>query len=195
MSPLLVRSQHSDVDELAERADQLIQESREALRRHPAARPPGRSAQTRKREQASMSYCLADLRATQQGRLLGRQFGHDSFALARWLGLAVERVPLSQLQRADRPRTTILARLWRLPGQPPFVQLADELDGRQALTSLAHEAGHFLGLPDERLCDQFAAAFMKVEDDELPGGRWGKWRCEAEERARRDAATAARARR
>jgi hypothetical protein len=133
--------------------DELLEEARRLSRV-----PPRRTGQ---RPPASAKG------ASKDGRDLGRRFGHDSFALARSLGLAVERVPLGQLQREDRPGVTITGRFWCL--QPPLVQLAEGLDARESARVLAHEIGHFLDLPDERSCDQFADRFVKVEDDEMPG--------------------------
>lgn len=102
---------------------------------------------------------------------MGRQFAHDSYALARHLGLTIQRVPLSQLQNADRPSIEIRGRLWQLPGWRPFVQLADGLDGHQALFTLAHECAHALGFENERHADQFAQRFLEVSPDET---RWGR---------------------
>jgi len=158
----------TDVEQVARETDILVAETK----RLRAAKPFGRRAVAPARRDPNWSYCLADLRASQQGREVGRRFAHDSFRAAAALGLRVDRIPLAELQRADRPGVTILGRLWGLPGQAPFVQLANELDGRQALETVAHEIAHFLNLSDERLCDQFAAAFMKVEDDELRGAVW-----------------------
>lgn len=160
------------------RSGYYVPSSPSAPRRPQAA--PRRSAS----EDKAVAYCLADLRASADGCRLGRQFAHDPYALARSLGVAVEHVPVAQLQRPGRPLITITGGLWRIPGQPPVVQLAHELDGREADRVLAHEIGHFLNLPGEKLCDQFAAAFLKVDDDELPGHAWRQIQAELLRRAR-----------
>ncbi|GAG17935.1 unnamed protein product, partial [marine sediment metagenome] len=141
----------------------------------PSNSPPRQSAPrapARQDSAKSYAYALADLKASVDGRRLGRQFAHDACVLARHLGITVQYVPLAQLQHGDRPLITITGGLWRIPGQPPVAQLADTLDGREAAMILAHEIGHFLDFPDERLCDQFAAAFLRPDDSDTPAARW-----------------------
>ena len=120
----------------------------------------------------SIAYLLADLRSTSEGQKLGESFFHNPYRFAASLGVGIECVPIGQLQNADRPKIEIRGRLWRLPGQRPFVQLADTLREPEASRVLAHELGHFLDFPSEKLCDQFADAFLKVDDREVRDVQW-----------------------
>jgi len=120
----------------------------------------------------STAYLLADLRTTSEGQKLGESFFHNPYRLAASLGVGIECVPIDQLQNSTRPQIEIRGRLWRLPGQRPFVQLADTLREPEASRVLAHELGHFLDFPGEKLCDQFADAFLKVDDKEAHDVQW-----------------------
>lgn len=157
--------QHTDVDELARRAEQLCAEAQAILQRERARRDEQEAAR-RAREEEAWHYVAEDLRSTNEGQRLGRQYGHDAFRLARGLGLEVQYVPVGQLQNKKRPSVTILGR--HLPGFP-IVQLADGLKGFQLHHVLAHECAHALDFPDERLCEQFADHFLRISDDELRG--------------------------
>jgi len=169
-------------DEYAERATQLIAESRAVLARHPSRRPPA----TQKSPIPIPEALLDEMIALQSGRILGRKFGHNAHQLAQHLGVTVQHdVPLATLQDATRPSTTILGRIWKLPY--PIVQLADTLGGYNLNRVLAHELGHYLGFSQERLCDVFAKEFQRISDDEMPGGKWRPIQGELLERARRAA--------
>jgi hypothetical protein len=158
-----------------------------------AARSHREQGQTkdRAREKEAERYLLMDLRSTTEGQRLGRKWQHDAFALASSLGVAVQYVPLAELQNPRRPSIEIRGRLLNFAGVP-IVQLADTLRGRERLYALAHEIGHFLDFPDERLCNQFADAFLKIADDETPAGRWGRWQRQGSERLREEARRRAR---
>lgn len=168
---------------LTDRADEEIREAR----KHSAALGRGRKAPGGRGDwtAAEIRYVHGDLKISSEGRKLGRRFNHDAYALARSLGVAIQYVPLGLLQEGAPPGITITGRIWRLPGQPPFVQLGDTLREPEASRTLGHEIGHYLDFDNERHCDQFAAAFLEVRDEELPGHAWRQIQDDLERRARR----------
>ena len=140
------------------------------------------------------AYCLADLRASMEGRRFGRECGNDARVLARRLTLPVEYVSPGAIDNPKKPTVAVRGRFVNL-GPHPFIQIVTGLNGDDFHWTLAHECGHALGFPDERLCSQFADRFVKIEDDETAAGRWRKIQAELEARARQHAVMLARARR
>jgi len=143
---------------------------------------------------AGWAYCLADLRASKDGRRLGRECGHDARVLARRLGLPIEYVSPGAIDNPKKPTVTVLGRFVNL-GPHPFIQVDAGLNGADFNWTLAHECAHALGFPDERLCSQFADRFVKSEDDETAAGRARMFRDDLLQRARQQAVLEARARR
>jgi hypothetical protein len=190
--PWPVGGEHANATAIAERADALIAET-EATLEADRRRRDQREAKERTREEAAWRYIVEDLRATNEGRRLGRKWQHDPLALASSLGVAVQYVPLAELQNPRRPSIEIRGRLLNFAGGA-IVQLADTLRGRERLWVLAHEIGHFLGFPDEKLCTQFGNAFLKVAADETSAGRWAELQRQGSERLREEARRQARRR-
>jgi hypothetical protein len=182
----------TDNDERRRRTEELCAETQRILERDRTRREQ-RRMENRAREEEAEAYLLADLKSSSEGERLGRQFGHDPYRLAQHLGVAIQDVDLAELQNPRRPSIEIWGRLLNFAGSP-IVQLADMLRGRDRLWVLAHELGHFLNFPDDRLCNQFADSFMKVADDETPAGRWGQWQRQGSERLREQARRQARRR-
>jgi hypothetical protein len=160
-----VGSQDTDVDEFARRAEELCAQT-QAILQAERSRREEQEAEKQRREEDGWRYVLQDLRSTNEGRRLGREYNHDSFWLARALGVTVQYLSIDRLQDPSRPSETKGGRLLKLPGRP-IAQLADCLKGFELHRMLAHEIGHHLGFPDERLCDQFADNFLKMTDEEL----------------------------
>jgi hypothetical protein len=90
------------------------------------------------------------------------------------LRLPIEYVSPGAIDNPNKPCVAVLGRFVDF-GDHPFIQIVTGLDGRNLNWTLAHECGHALGFPDERLCNQFASAFCKVADEELPGVQWRHW--------------------
>jgi len=174
------RTDSDAVDERAEVIELAERLGREA--RAATARRDGRGAS--KRESDEFIHALHDeLRASRDGRDLGRKFQHDARVLARHLGLPVAYVPLGSLQRGQVGSTN-LGVLKSYPGTIPAVELADVLNGHEAQKVLSHECAHALGFTSEQHADIFAARFMEQTDDETPAGRWRASQDELLERER-----------
>lgn len=170
------------------RADALIAEARRTLREHPARRAT-RPAARRPAAQdfPRYGYALLDLKASADGRRLGRQYGHNPDRLARALGAQVLHIPLSQLQNRDRPRVMITGQIFWLRGCP-VISIAEGLTPHEDRRVLGHELAHHLDSGfDERLCNQFSDAFLKIEDDEVRGFEWRRIQEEQLQAARRRA--------
>jgi len=177
----------TDVDAIARETETLLAEFRRLSQRGPrgptATRTPARR---------QISSLRAETWASIKGPELGRKYAHDPFVAARALGFTIECVPLTALQNARRPETTILGRL--LPGK--IIQIADTLRGYEAYRTVAHELGHgVLGADaDEIDCNNFGRYFMHVADEETAAGRWAAWQRAQLDKVRRANAAAARAR-
>lgn len=160
---------------ISEEVDRAMQEAHRLSRLSPQPSPS--SAVKDKddaQEIARWVYIAQDLRSTNEGRRLGLRFAHNAEWLARALGVPVQYVPMAQLQNPNRPAITILGRTWDFSGGP-IIQLAQELNGYQRNRVLAHELGHVLKLPDERLCEAFASRFCTMELSEWTDRR-RRWR-------------------
>jgi hypothetical protein len=158
-----------------------------ATRPSPAQRP--HSAPQRPSAPERPSLVLVELK----GWALGRQYDHDPGRLARALGLEVVTCSDVSLQDSSRPDTWVRGQ--HLIGSG-VIQLSDALNGRERLETLSHELAHAIWAnADELQADMFSRCFLHRDASEAPGAGWAAVQERLLQRARQDAAAAARARR
>lgn len=182
----------TDVHAVATEADCLIREARETLAA--SARRDRRRPPVRRESEEEIDFLYGDVGSGFKGRELGRRFNHDPYQLAASLKIPVWRVPLEELWDPTRPSLIIDGVYTRETAHPNrgFIRLREGQSPQEEVRMLAHEVAHALGFKIEEHANRFAAAFLKVEDNETAAGRWREIQDDLNRRARQDAIARAR---